>query len=95
MKKEALKIIDASQVPEKKQTRTDEWIALLKGIQKGKAVEGTTKTLGARETVANILRTYTAKKLIPKGYRVAQRKVGDEVRIYIIRDADSSAKESQ
>lgn len=93
-KKEPFRIIDASEVPQIRQTRTEEWIERLRSISPGKALVGTTAELGAWESVYKIIKGYERKKLIPKGYRVAQRKKGETTFIYIINETKSREVET-
>jgi len=93
LKKEGLRLVDASEIPEVVHSRTQEWIELLRGIPRGKSLEGTRETLGTRETVYKIIKGYERKKLIPRGYRVAQRKRGETTYIYIVNETKPKSEE--
>lgn len=93
LKKEGLRMIDTSEIPKVTQTRTQQWLDLLKSIPRGKSLEGTRDTLGTRETIYKIIKGYEEKKLIPKGYRVAQRKKADTTFIYIINETGPRSTE--
>jgi hypothetical protein len=93
LKREGLRVIDTSEIPVVTQRRTEEWLELLRSIPRGKSVEGTEDSLGTRESVYKIIKGYENKKLIPKGFRVAQRKKGETTFIYIINETSPSSGE--
>ena len=88
MPKEGLKVIDVSEIPGRVSRKQEEWVKLLKSIPKGKAIVGTEDELSSRSNLDTLIKNYTEKKLIPKGYRVVQRTVQGKPLIYIMRQAE-------
>ena len=89
MTKHGPKLYDISDIPGKVNRREAEWLKILKSIPKGKALGGTREQLGSREAAGTIIRRYTKKKLIPKGYCAMQRTVAGKILIFIIHKGKS------
>jgi hypothetical protein len=84
--KEDTEVIDVSRISSRGYTKTQEWVRILKGIPKGKALVYHNQSSGKYVTVRFIVKTYTEKGLIPHGYRVRRHKTGDTFDVYIIHD---------
>ncbi len=88
-KREGTKLIDMADIPGRISRKQEQWIRLLKGIPKGKALVGTEQDFGKRAGIGELVKKYTERKLIPKGFGVTSRTIHGTVYIYIYREADA------